>query len=136
MGRSDDAGVRNRSEPVRSPELANTWTPVNTWKPGDTSEPTKAWEPGKTFVFAVGVLTYPSGQAWPEQGRRDAEMVGLLQGARRARAPDHLHQGSGRDARRRSGRRSTPRSRMRPPMRPCGSTSRDTARGSKTALPS
>ncbi len=37
------------------------------------------WEPQKTFVFAVGVLAYPSGQAWPEEGRRDAEMIGELQ---------------------------------------------------------
>ena len=25
------------------------------------------WEPGKTWVFAVCVLTYPSGKAWPER---------------------------------------------------------------------
>jgi RNA binding activity-knot of a chromodomain/Agenet domain len=37
------------------------------------------WEPRKTWVFAVGVLNYPSGQAWPEEGRRDAEMIGELQ---------------------------------------------------------
>ena len=38
-----------------------------------------AWEPGKTWVFAVGVLVYPSGQAWPDKGRRDAEMIDVLQ---------------------------------------------------------
>jgi RNA binding activity-knot of a chromodomain len=37
------------------------------------------WEPGKTWVFAVGVLAYPSGRAWPEEGRRDADMIGELQ---------------------------------------------------------
>lgn len=37
------------------------------------------WEPKKTCVFAVGVLTYPSGQAWPEEGRRDAELIAQLQ---------------------------------------------------------
>jgi hypothetical protein len=37
------------------------------------------WEPKKTWVFAVGVLTYPSGQAWPEEGRRDADMIRQLQ---------------------------------------------------------
>jgi RNA binding chromodomain-containing protein/agenet domain-containing protein len=37
------------------------------------------WEPRKTWVFAVGVLTYPSGQAWPEEGRRDADMIRQLQ---------------------------------------------------------
>jgi len=36
------------------------------------------WQPGKTWVFAVGVLAYPNGQAWPEEGRRDAEMIGEL----------------------------------------------------------
>jgi hypothetical protein len=33
------------------------------------------WAPAKTWVFAVGVLAYPEGQAWPEEGRRDAEMI-------------------------------------------------------------
>jgi hypothetical protein len=37
------------------------------------------WEPEKTWVFAVGVLTYPSGQHWPDKGRRDAEMIGALE---------------------------------------------------------
>ena len=37
------------------------------------------WEPEKTWVFAVGVLSYPSGQAWPEDGRRDADMISQLQ---------------------------------------------------------
>ena len=37
------------------------------------------WNPEKTWVFAVGVLAYPSGQAWPEEGRRDAEMIRQLQ---------------------------------------------------------
>ena len=41
--------------------------------------PLAQWEPGKTWVFAVGVLTYPSGQAWPEEGRRDADMISQLQ---------------------------------------------------------
>lgn len=36
------------------------------------------WEPKKTQVFAVGVLTYPGGPAWPEQGRRDADMIEQL----------------------------------------------------------
>ena len=36
------------------------------------------WEPEKTWVFAVGILAYPSGQAWPEEGRRDAEMIDEL----------------------------------------------------------
>jgi len=38
-----------------------------------------SWDPGKTCVFAVGVLAYPDGQAWPEEGRRDADMIGQLQ---------------------------------------------------------
>jgi hypothetical protein len=37
------------------------------------------WEPRKTWVFAVGVLAYPGGQAWPEEGRRDADLIGQLQ---------------------------------------------------------
>jgi Caspase domain/RNA binding activity-knot of a chromodomain len=37
------------------------------------------WEPEQTFVFAVGVLAYPDGQAWPEEGRRDAELIRELQ---------------------------------------------------------
>jgi RNA binding activity-knot of a chromodomain len=37
------------------------------------------WKPEKTWVFAVGVLSYPSGQAWPEDGRRDADMISQLQ---------------------------------------------------------
>src|SRR5262245_8970804 len=37
------------------------------------------WEPRKTWVFAVGVLAYPSGQAWPEEGRRDADMIRELE---------------------------------------------------------
>jgi hypothetical protein len=37
------------------------------------------WQPSKTWVFAVGVLAYPGGQDWPEEGRRDAEMIGELQ---------------------------------------------------------
>ena len=37
------------------------------------------WDPKKTWVFAVGVLAYPGGQAWPEEGRRDAEMIRQLQ---------------------------------------------------------
>ncbi len=37
------------------------------------------WEPKKTWVFAVGVLVYPGGQAWPEEGRRDADLIGQLQ---------------------------------------------------------
>jgi hypothetical protein len=36
------------------------------------------WEPKKTWVFAVGVLAYPDGQAWPDEGRRDAELIGAL----------------------------------------------------------
>jgi hypothetical protein len=37
------------------------------------------WEPRNTWVFAVGVLAYPDGQAWPDEGRRDAVMVDALQ---------------------------------------------------------
>jgi RNA binding activity-knot of a chromodomain/Caspase domain/Agenet domain len=37
------------------------------------------WEPEKTWVFAIGVLAYPDGQNWPEEGRRDAEMIRELQ---------------------------------------------------------
>jgi hypothetical protein len=36
------------------------------------------WEPEKTWVFAVGILAYPNGQNWPEEGRRDAEMIDEL----------------------------------------------------------
>lgn len=37
------------------------------------------WEPEKTWVFAVGVLAYPGGQAWPEEGRRDKDLIAQLQ---------------------------------------------------------
>ncbi len=37
------------------------------------------WEPKKTWVFAVGVLAYPGGQAWSEVGRRDTELMAELQ---------------------------------------------------------
>jgi hypothetical protein len=37
------------------------------------------WEPSKTWVFAVGVLAYPDGQAWPDEGRQDAVMIDQLQ---------------------------------------------------------
>ena len=37
------------------------------------------WEPKKTWVFAVGVLAYPGGQAWPEDGRRDTDLIAQLQ---------------------------------------------------------
>ncbi len=37
------------------------------------------WEPAKTWAFAVGVIAYPGGQAWPEEDRRDAEMIRELQ---------------------------------------------------------
>lgn len=36
------------------------------------------WEPKKTWVFATGVILYPSGQEWPQEGRRDAELIELL----------------------------------------------------------
>ncbi|MGH6767389.1 MAG: agenet domain-containing protein [Xanthobacteraceae bacterium] len=38
-----------------------------------------AWDPAKTWVFAVGILAYPGGQAWPDEGRRDADMIRELQ---------------------------------------------------------
>lgn len=37
------------------------------------------WQPSNTWVFAIGVLTYPEGEAWPQAGRRDAAMVKALQ---------------------------------------------------------
>ncbi len=36
------------------------------------------WEPAKTWVFAVGVIQYPDGQAWPQEGRRDVEWIAQL----------------------------------------------------------
>lgn len=36
------------------------------------------WDPSSTWVFVVGVLRYPEGQAWPQEGRRDAVMIEQL----------------------------------------------------------
>src|SRR5262245_55159791 len=44
---------------------------------GDSGRP--EWNPRKAWVFAVGVLAYPSGQAWPDEGRRDADMIAELE---------------------------------------------------------
>ncbi len=33
------------------------------------------WDPKSTWVFAVGVLVYPDGEAWPQAGRRDSVMI-------------------------------------------------------------
>jgi len=36
------------------------------------------WDPSSTWVFVVGVLKYPEGEAWPQEGRRDAVMIEQL----------------------------------------------------------
>lgn len=53
---------------------------ATTPNPTITSAPRKPrWEPQKTWVFAVGVLLYPDGQQWPEEGRKDAVLIETLQ---------------------------------------------------------
>jgi hypothetical protein len=46
--------------------------------PDNNASVQRQWQPATTRVFAVGVLAYPTGQAWPEEGRRDAEMIAVL----------------------------------------------------------
>ena len=60
-----------QAKPKKPPVAAPTPTP-------STITARSRWEPQKTWVFAVGVLLYPDGQAWPEAGRRDAVMIEQL----------------------------------------------------------
>lgn len=39
------------------------------------------WDPASTWVFAVGILTYPDGENWAQKGRRDAVMLDALRTA-------------------------------------------------------
>ena len=36
------------------------------------------WNPARTWVFAVGVIAYPDGEHWPQEGRRDAALMEVL----------------------------------------------------------
>ena len=36
------------------------------------------WQPTRTWVFAIGVLKYGDGQAWPEEDRRDEALLAAL----------------------------------------------------------
>ncbi len=37
--------------------------------------PRASWDPSRTWVFSVGIVTYPDGEHWPTEGRRDDVLV-------------------------------------------------------------
>jgi hypothetical protein len=42
------------------------------------SQPNQEWNPSRTWVFAVGVIQYPDGEHWAQEGRSDARLIEAL----------------------------------------------------------